>query len=168
MAAHAAALALLMGAWASSPAARPAALARPRPLSHTPVRAVADDGGTFAFGSFEDADTARKLEDPAMKARVLRVLCDACDNLRPAEISLVVDRLWAAGPNAGREGVTNKRLIQLTEQMERLETMAARGDADPYELGDEARTVRSRMRMYARDVREYVDEEEEMDFIQFI
>eukprot|EP00307_Rebecca_sp_RCC1486_P014304 CAMPEP_0119410272 /NCGR_PEP_ID=MMETSP1335-20130426/3343_1 /TAXON_ID=259385 /ORGANISM="Chrysoculter rhomboideus, Strain RCC1486" /LENGTH=144 /DNA_ID=CAMNT_0007434769 /DNA_START=143 /DNA_END=577 /DNA_ORIENTATION=+ len=139
-----------------------------QPLGRSALRAMADDGGTFAFGSFEDTDTARKLQDPSVKARVTRALCDACDNLRPAEVALVIDVLWAAGANAGREGVSNKRLIQLTEQIEQLEGMAARGEADPYALGDEARTIRSRMRMYARDVKDYVKEGEEMNFVDFI
>jgi hypothetical protein len=114
-----------------------------------------DDGGVFAFNSFGSADARQKWADPKVKARVMRALIDAIDNLRPGEVALVLERLWAAGPSAGAEGVSVQRLIELTERIEQLEMMAATGQADPYELGDEARTVRSRMRMYARDARLY-------------
>ena len=128
-----------------------------RPATSRAASRLSDggDGGVFVFGSFGSADARRKWADPAVKARVIRVLIDACDNLRPAEVALVLERLWSAGPGAGAEGVSVTRLIELTERMEELESLAASGRADPYELGDEARTVRSRMRMYARDARLY-------------
>ncbi|KAG8462826.1 hypothetical protein KFE25_001599 [Diacronema lutheri] len=122
------------------------------------VRAVAADdayNSVFAFNTFGAADARRKWADPKVKASVVRTLIDALDNLRPAEVAMVVDRLWAAGPSVGAEGVSVQRLIELAERIEQLERMASRGEADPYELGDEARTVRSRMRMYARDARLY-------------
>lgn len=114
-----------------------------------------DGGGVFAFNSFGAADARKKWADPKVKARVITALIDALDNLRPAEVSLIVDRLWAAGPSAGAEGVSVQRLIELTETIEQLQIRAMKGLDDPYELGDEARTVRSRMRMYARDARLY-------------
>lgn len=114
-----------------------------------------DGGGVFAFNSFGSADARKKWADPKVKARVITALIDALDNLRPAEVALIVDRLWAAGPSAGAEGVSVQRLIELTEAIEQLQLRALKGLDDPYELGDEARTVRSRMRMYARDARLY-------------
>lgn len=126
-----------------------------------PVRSrvlLSDDDGfnsVFAFNSFGTADARRKWADPKVKASVIRALIDALDNFRPAEVAMVVDRLWSAGPSAGAEGVSVQRLIELTERIEQLEQMAYSGQGDPYELGDEARTVRARMRMYARDARLY-------------
>ncbi|KAJ1623741.1 hypothetical protein T492DRAFT_845279 [Pavlovales sp. CCMP2436] len=111
--------------------------------------------GTVHFGSVTAANTHVKWADPKVKARVIRALIDALDNFRPAEVALILDRLWSGGPTAGAEGVSVQRLIELTEQIEQLELLAYEGRADTYGLGDEARTVRSRMRMYARDAKLY-------------
>ncbi|KAJ1633330.1 hypothetical protein T492DRAFT_982026 [Pavlovales sp. CCMP2436] len=134
------------------------AIARRRAQAPNGVRLTAPvdgGGGVFHFGSFTAADTRVKWADPKVKARVIRALIDALDNFRPAEVALIVDRLWSGGPTAGAEGVSVQRLIELTEQIEQLELLAYEGRADMYELGDEARTVRSRMRMYARDAKLY-------------
>lgn len=141
---------------AAATAIRLRANARPAPSPRARM-SDGDDGynSVFAFNSFGSADARQKWADPKVKASVIRALADALDNFRPAEVALVVERLWAAGPSAGAEGVSVQRLIELTERIEQLEQLAYTGQGDPYELGDEARTLRSRMRMYARDARLY-------------
>lgn len=113
------------------------------------------EDGTFALGSFEASDARRRMDDPDVRSRVLRTMVDAMDNFRPNEVEEIFRRLWAAGPGAGPDGVTIPRLMQLSERMHDLEDRYARGEGDPYELGDEARFIRSRVRQYAQDARMY-------------
>ena len=93
---------------------------------------------------------------PALRARVLRVMVDAFDNLPPQEVDAMLAALWAAGPAAGPAGDTLPRLARLTEEVEAIEAAAAaRGAGGLEDLEDAVRVARSRVRMSGRDADYY-------------
>ena len=92
----------------------------------------------------------------ALEAAVLRQMVFAFDNYPEAEVAGLLEALVSAASRGEAEAERSlQKLVALTRRMEDLETAAASGRADPEMLADDARSLRSQIRMWGKDGERY-------------
>ena len=107
--------------------------------------------GTVA-GSTADGEWTQELE-----AAVRRQVVSAMDNYPPQESGALLDALVAAAARGMADGERSlRKLASLTRRMEALEAAAGAAGGRPREfIEDDARALRSQIRMWAKDGEKY-------------
>jgi hypothetical protein len=93
----------------------------------------------------------------ALEELVCRQMKGAFDNYPPSEVeALLAGLVEASYQQTGSAERTLRKLAGLARQMEALEKAAERGAGAPEYLEDEARAVRSQIRMWGKDGEQYI------------
>jgi hypothetical protein len=140
-------------AGAASAAAPPASLVgggASRAPPGWPGEGMAAEGA--AAGSRVDGEWTEELE-----AAVRRQVVSAMDNYPPQESGALLDALVGAAARGVADGERSlRKLASLTRQMEALEAAAGAAGGRPEALlEDDARALRSQIRMWAKDGEKY-------------
>ena len=111
--------------------------------------------GMAAEGRTEGTADGEWTEE--LEAAVRRQVVSAMDNYPPQESGVLLDALVGAAARGVADGERSlRKLASLTRQMEALEAAAGAAGGEATFLEDEARTLRSQIRMWAKDGEKYV------------